>query len=263
MRKFFIFFIAHLITLSAHAEDILIDSDKRLEWYRDEQKIVAIGNAVAKKTDNTLKGDTLTAFYERVQLEDGTQKTQIQKILADGNVTLINPKATGTGIHFEYDLPSQKATLTGQPAKIVIEQEAPKEQETTENNSPQAPKKEPSASSKSDTKQNPSYTVYAEKMISFFDEDKQGKQVLNRIEIYAQNKPVKIVNKQATVTGNRGTYFPKENKLKLFEKVTINQNGDVLNGDYAETDLKTGISRLLSTQKKGRVSGIFHNKKKK
>jgi lipopolysaccharide export system protein LptA len=259
MKKFFIFFIAHLITLSSHAEDILIDSDKRLEWYRDEQIIIAIGNAVAQKTDDILKGDTLTAFYERVQLEDGTQKTQIQKVLADGNVVLINPKATGTGIHFEYDLPSQKATLTGKPAKIIIKQEA---QTSTESNSHQGNKNK-SSSPKDDTTQNPSYTVYAEKMISFFDEDKQGKQTLNRIEIYAQNNPVKIVNKQATVTGNRGTYFPKENKLKLFEKVTINQNGDVLNGDYAETDLKTGISRLLSTQKKGRVSGIFHNKKKK
>ena len=72
---------------------------------------------------------------------------------------------------------------------------------------------------------------------------------------------VKIVTKDATVTADRGTYFPQSGIVKLFDNVTINQSGNILHGDKAETNLNTGISKLLAGSKKGRVKGVFKEKK--
>ena len=258
MKK--IIFLTTLILIStvAQAQYIYIDSDKQLEWYRDEQKIIAVGNAIATKEKNVLKGDKITAFYEKVQLEDGSKKTQIQKIYSDGNVSLQMNKALGTGSFFEYNLPTQTATLKGKPAKIKNQTG----ELTATGSIIYYGAENKSIALGNVIAKNEDYTIFADKMISFFDVDKQGKRTLNRVEIFANTDSIKLVNQQSVVTGQRGTYFPIENKLKIFDNVVINQNDNILKGDYAETDLTTGISRLLASQNQGRVSGIFHNKKK-
>ncbi len=53
-----------------------------------------------------------------------------------------------------------------------------------------------------------------------------------------------------------GIYYPDKGKVYLYENVVINQNGNILKGDKAETDLNTGISKVLSGQ--SRVSGIWY-----
>lgn len=258
MRKLILLLCLFIYSSPLLAKNIEIDADEKVEWYRNEQKIIAIGNAVAVKENNTLKGDKLTVIYERIQLEDGSQKNQIQKIFSDGKVRIEMPNSFGTGDNFVYDVPLDKAILTGKPALLKNQQG----EITAEDSIIYYGAENKSVAQENVIAQNPDYTVYADKMVSFFDTDKQGKKRLNRVEIYAENKPVKIVNKQSTVTGKRGTYFPLENKLKMFDNVVINQNNDILNGDYAETDLKTGISRLLATKSQNsRVTGVFRNKK--
>lgn len=259
MKRRFLLTALLFITFPVRAQNIDIDADERMEWYRDEQKIVAIGNAMAVKGAHTLRGNVLTMFYEKVMIEDGTQKNQIQKILADGNVYLEMQDSNGRGEHFDYSLPLKIARLNGNPARLKNQLG----ELTATGGITYYDAENKSVALGNVVAHNPDYTVYADKMISYFDEDKQGKKTLNRVEIYADGKPVKITNKQSVVTGRRGTYFPNENKLKIFDDVVINQNNDILKGDYAETDLKTGISRLLASKSKGnRVSGIFHNKKK-
>ena len=259
MKKHFFFLTLLIFSTSVRAGEIIIDSDDSLQWYKDEQKIVANGNAIAQKKDNILRGDILTAYYEKVQLEDETQKNQIQRIISYGHVKLETPDSKGEGTYFEYNIPLKTAVFKGNPAKLEN-----KMGEITATESITYYGAENKSVAIGDVvAHNPDYTVYADKMISYFDEDKNGKKRLNRVEIFATSKPVKIINAQATVTGKRGTYFPIENKLKIFENVVLNQQGDILKGDFAETDLNTGISRLLATKKQSRVTGIFHNKKKK
>lgn len=260
MKKALLILSILLYPTLTFAQNINIDADDKVEWYRDEQKMIAYGNAIATKEANSLKGDTITAFYEKIQLEDGTQKNQIQKIISENNVKLQTADAQGFGEYFDYYLPLKTAILKGKPARIVNNQG-----ELTATESITYYDAENKSIALGDViAKNQDYTIHANKMISFFDTDKQGKKSLNRVEIYANAKPIKIINKQATVTGERGIYFPIENKLKVFDNVVINQNNDILKGDYAETDLTTGISRLLATNKSGRrVSGIFRNKNKK
>ena len=260
MKKYLLSFAVLCFSCQAYAQNITIDADKKVEWYRDEQKMIAYGNAIAKRNDNILKGDKLTAVYETIQLEDGTQKDQIQKIFSEGNVQIDMNASKGFGNRFEYDLPTGIAKLTGNPAKLNNESG-----NITATNGITYYKKENKSIALGDViAKNAEYTIHSNKMISYFEKDKQGQNKIKKIEIYADNQPIKIVNKQAEVTGKRGLYIPQEDKIKIYEDVVINQNNDILRGNYAETDLKTGISRLLGQENKsGRVTGVFHNKKKK
>ena len=102
--------------------------------------------------------------------------------------------------------------------------------------------------------------IYSQKMIAFFIKDNQNKMVMDKVEIY--NK-VKIITKDATVWADKGLYLPKIGVIKLFDNVLIDQQGNKLKGDFAETNLNTGKSRIIAGKtSKGRVSGIFKEKKK-
>ena len=97
-------------------------------------------------------------------------------------------------------------------------------------------------------------------MISFFEKNAQGALEMKRVEIYDN---VKIVTKDAEVTADRGVYLPKDNLVNLYDRVVIKQDGNFIRGDYAVTDLSTGVSRLLTRKGSGkRVSGVFREKDK-
>ena len=97
-------------------------------------------------------------------------------------------------------------------------------------------------------------------MIAFFKKDANDKMTMDKVEIYDN---VKIVTKDATVTADKGLYLPKIAVIKLFDNVLIDQQGNKLKGDFAETNLNTGKSRIIAGKtSKGRVSGIFKEKKK-
>lgn len=60
------YFLALTIALAfpAHAEDIRLTADDKVEWHQNEQKMVAVGNAIATKKDMNIRADQMTAFYE-------------------------------------------------------------------------------------------------------------------------------------------------------------------------------------------------------
>ena len=101
--------------------------------------------------------------------------------------------------------------------------------------------------------------LYSDIMTAYFEKDTNGQLQMNRVEIDGN---VKIITKDAKVTALKGLYLPNIAKVKLFDNVTIYQGENILKGDEAETNLNTGISRLLSQKKNGRVSGVFKEKKR-
>ena len=94
-------------------------------------------------------------------------------------------------------------------------------------------------------------------MTAWFTKDKNGKLILDNVDI---EKNAKIVTPDGTVTAKKGNYNAITGIIKLFDDIEISQNGNVLRGSKAETNLNTGISKILSGTK--RVSGVFKEKKK-
>ena len=65
MNKFFAAAcLLAVFTMPARAEKINLVADDRVEWHQNEQKMFAVGNAVASKQDMSVRADTITAFYE-------------------------------------------------------------------------------------------------------------------------------------------------------------------------------------------------------
>lgn len=240
-----------LIFTSAFAGNIKLDADEQVEYHQKEQKLVAKGNAIATRDNLTIKASTLIGYYAP------KTKNKISRIEAIENVNLISPDASAWGDKMVYDVKQDTAVLTGNPAKIktadaTITSKGPityyqSKQKATATENVIA----------TDSKGN---KVYADIMTAWFTKDNNNKLVLDKIDI-EQN--VKIISSDATITALTGTYYAKSGKVKLFDNVIINQNGNILKGAQAETDLNTGISKILSSGSNGRVSGIFKEKKKK
>lgn len=240
-----------LASFSAHAGNITLDADNQVEYHQKEQKLVAEGNAVAAKDDMKIKADKLVGFY------DPKIKNKITRIEASGNITLTTPQATASGNTLIYSVDADSAVLDGTPAHIKTPDADiaadgtityyQSEQKAIALNNVIA----------TDAKGN---QVHADLMTAWFTKDSDGKLVLNKIDI-EQN--LKIISKEATVTALKGTYYALDGKIKLFDDVVISQNGNILKGDTAETNLNTGVSKILSGGKSGRVSGVFKEKSKK
>lgn len=260
MNKFFAAAcLLAVFTMPARAEKINLVADDRVEWHQNEQKMVAVGNAVASKQDMSVRADTITAFYENAGTASDRQesKSQIKTVHAQGGVVMKSARADGFGDTLDYDVAADTMVLRGRPAKIKTETE----DITARGSITYYPSKQQAVALDNviatDAQKN---KVYADRMISFFEKNAQGALEMKRVEIYDN---VKIVTKDAEVTADRGVYLPKDNLVNLYDRVVIKQDGNFIRGDYAVTDLSTGVSRLLTRKGSGkRVSGVFREKDK-
>lgn len=260
MNKFFAAAcLLAVFTMPARAEKINLVADDRVEWHQNKQKMVAVGNAVASKQDMSVRADTITAFYENAGTASDRQKSksQIKTVHAQGGVVMKSARADGFGDTLDYDVAADTMVLRGRPAKIKTETE----DITARGSITYYPSKQQAVALDNviatDAQKN---KVYADRMISFFEKNAQGALEMKRVEIYDN---VKIVTKDAEVTADRGVYLPKDNLVNLYDRVVIKQDGNFIRGDYAVTDLSTGVSRLLTRKGSGkRVSGVFREKDK-
>lgn len=262
MRRLLTFMFLNLLVIpAAGAEDIHLTADEKVEWHQNEQMMVAVGNAVATKQDMNIRADKMTAYYESSKKGGEKARSNIRDVHAMGGVVITSPNAKGYGDTMDYDLIKDEMILRGAPYASI---KTNNETITATDSITYYPSENKAVALGDVIASDPENKIYSNKMISYFTKDQNGKQVLERVEIYADNNQVKIVNKDAVVTGERGLYLPQINKVRLYGNVVINQEGNILKGDYGETDLKTGISRLLSNKKTGkRVSGVFHEKNNK
>ncbi len=240
-----------LFSAPAYGSDINIYADKQVEVHQNEQKLIAIGNAVARKDDNTIHADELSAFYEK----NKQGKTVFKTLHAKGNVKAVSPTTTAYGNTMDYDLNAEEIILIGTPAKIV----SPKgETITAEERIIYYPDQQIAIATGNVVAKDAENTVYSDKMISYFKKNAAGDLEMDEVKIYDN---VKIVTPEAIATSDRGTYYPNQGKVHLFDNVIINQDGNIITGDHAETDLNTGVSRMLSSSSGKRVSGVFKEKK--
>lgn len=97
--------------------------------------------------------------------------------------------------------------------------------------------------------------LYANKLIAFYSASNK----LERAEAFGN---VKIITPKGKAYGSSGVYNPKTAKVELIGAVKLEQNGNIINGDKAETDLNTQISRITGNKKTGgRITGTFYSKR--
>ncbi|PCH99737.1 MAG: hypothetical protein COB76_05005 [Alphaproteobacteria bacterium] len=151
MKLFFAFLLLSFVpvAMAKDAAPIEITADTALEWDRDASTFIARGNATATQGKTSITSEKLTADYTEkgegltikkivakggnpiVKTENETLKatiitayfsnggkTELEKIIAEKNVTIETKTQTLTGDHAEYYPAKQKATVTGN-VKII------------------------------------------------------------------------------------------------------------------------------------------------
>ena len=98
MQKLFIIpALALLIAAPAAAEEVHLTADERVEWHQNEQKMVAVGNAVATKQDMNIRADRMTAFYETSKKGGEKARSNFRDVHAVGGVVWPSPNAKAYG----------------------------------------------------------------------------------------------------------------------------------------------------------------------
>ena len=223
---------------------IEIDADNGIEWQQEAQAYIARGNAKAKQGDVVVHADQLTVYYEK--LKGGG--TQIWRLDADGNVRIVSPRQTAYGTKGVYDVAKGIFVLTGNPRLITdtVNISARRSLEFWEKKSIAVARGD-AVAIKGDKR------LSADVLTTHFKKTKAGKNEVTRVDAYDN---VLVSSPKEIIRGKRGVYNTKTGIVVLRGGVKITRGADQLNGDAAEIDLNTGVSRLLSSGS-GRVRGVF------
>ncbi len=94
-----------------------IESDQ-MEIRDKEKKAIFRGGVIAKRPDQTLKCDTLVVDYGEVKQADGSTKTDVTKLDAQGHVVIITAKETITGEWAKLDVKSNILEVGGDDVTV-------------------------------------------------------------------------------------------------------------------------------------------------
>lgn len=232
----------------ARDKPIEIHADNGIEWQQDAQAYIARGNAKAQQGNVTVHADQLTAYYEKGK--DGG--TQIWRIDADGNVRITTEEQTAYGKKGVYQVTKGVFVLTGSP-RLVTKTDKITAQQSIEffEAKSLAVARGNAVATREDKR------LRADVLTAYFVKDKDGKTQVDRVDAYDN---VLISTPDEIVRGNRGVYYTKTGIVELQGSVKITRGNNQLNGETAEVNLNTGVSRLLSGGT-GQVRGIFEPKK--
>lgn len=103
---------------NGNAQPIEVDAD-RLDAFNDKHMVVFSGNVTASQEGRTIHAESLTIHYGDDRKTDGKssffsdKSGAIEKIVAKGQVRIVEGQRTATGNVAVFEQGSQKVTLTG------------------------------------------------------------------------------------------------------------------------------------------------------
>jgi len=247
------------ITNPEKNDPIEITAEQVLEWHRNEQQYIARGDAKIKQGTMTIQADIITADYR----EEKGSGLDIYRLTASGNVIIDSQGNVGRGDKLVYDVAKGVATLTGDDVELASQDQVIKAKESFEYWTAQGRlnaignvivirKKD---------------TIKADRMSAIFEGGgSDGKRRLKNMEAIDN---VVITTEEEILSGNKATYEAASDIALIIGNVEIARGPNVLNGERAEVNLKTNISKLYgqtggedakssSPSKPGRVRGVFY-----
>ncbi len=253
-----------MIAFPAHAQTpastgsnapIEITATQSVEWKRNDKQFVARKDVVIKQGDVTITSDLATADYR----EGATSSMEIYRLSADGNVTIDNTGNKAYGDKAVYDVDGAVATLTGDNLKMVSPEQTITATEKMEY-FPNARQARAVGNAKvvrgKDTlSANIITATFKDKSAANSGSNTQGTSNLDRLEATGN---VVIVTPTETLRGQKGVYRADSNTAELTGNVKIERGPNIIEGDRAEVDLTTNISKMFGSESGGgRVRGVF------
>lgn len=253
---------------SGSREPIEIVARDGIEWNREAQQYIARGDARATQAGTTVEADTLTAYYR----EGKTSRTEIFRYQADGNVRIYTPTHRAVGDRAIYDTDTGVLVLTGKNLKLTTPGEVITARDALEYWDPRqiAVARGDAMVTTQDGRRLKADLLTAHFAERGADAPRQGSRGaaassgaqddsrrLDRVEAFGD---VHVSTETEIVVGDRGVYNARTGIAVLAGNVKITRGQNQLNGDYAEVNTNTGVSRLLSQPDQAgdsRVRGLF------
>ena len=216
-----------------------IYADQGIEWHKDGNAYIARGNARAVQGDVTIFADVLTAYYRKI----AGNATQISRIEAAGNVRIRSPTETAEGDNAVYDVGKSILVLTGRNLKFVTATTKITARDSLEywDAKQMAVARGNAIATKEDK------ILRADTLVAYFQKTKgKGKgqsSELHRIDAFNN---VSVTTPTDVAYGKQGVYNIKTGIATLTGGVKITRGQNQLNGEIAEINMNTGISRILS-----------------
>lgn len=227
-------------------EPMVIESDDGLEWVRDEKKITAKGNAKAVRGGVELRGDELIAFYREGPNGEGNE---VYRVLAEGNVLITSRNERVFGDRGAYDVDAQNFVLVGDNLRIEFKDGVITARDQLE----YWEKKQLFVARGDATVVRADRRLRSDLLTALVGPGRDGKQEIQQINVWGK---VHVSTPTEIVRAEKGVYNVRTGIVRLYENVKITRDKTQLNGNLAEVDLNSGISRLLGG--KGRVRGLVH-----
>lgn len=232
-----------------------INADEGIEWRRDSQQYIARGNARAAQGNMEVFADVLVADYR----QDAEGQNQVYQIEAQGNVRIVSSGETVTGQLGRYDVDRKVMVLRGDNLKMVTGQDVITARDSFEfwEELQVAVARGNAVAIRGDRR------VRADSLTAHLQKGADGKQAIERVDAIGN---VEISTPTDSVRGDKGIYYVQRQFAKLFGGVKITRGENQMNGEYAEVDMQSGISKLMAaapgTQAADRVRGLLIPRKR-
>jgi len=217
-----------------------INAQQGIEWNRNDKTYIARGNARAASGDVEVLADVLTAYYrEPAKGEQGN--TEIYLLEATGNVRINSPEGSVYGDKGQYKLDEQIFVMTGKDLRLISKGDVVTARDSLEYwEGERKAVARGKAHATHEDKQ-----VKADVLTANFKENAEGNLEVHRIDAVGN---VEIITAKEYARGREGTYFVDKELATLEGDVKITQGENQLNGNFAEVNMQTGVSKLLAAR---------------
>ncbi|WP_291297913.1 LptA/OstA family protein [Elioraea sp.] len=271
---------------------IEILADGQIEWHRNEQTVIASGNARAIRGATTVFADRLVARYRArnsegrggeaasggatAQAAIGSGAGEIWRLEADGNVRIVSNTDRAVGDRAVYDLDRRVLVMTGRALSLTNGTDIVTARDAIE----YWVDRRMAVARGAATVTSPDRSMTADTLVAHFLDAASapaqapaprpaaqaqapaaqgsaalapGAGRLDRVEAFGD---VRIRTAAEFVRGDRGIYTPETGIARVVGNVGITRGQNQLQGAAAEVNLKTGVSRLIASPG-GRVAGLI------
>ncbi len=224
-----------------------IEASQSVEWQSELKIYVARGNARLRQGDLEVSADVLTAHYR----ETATEQNQIWRATALGNVVIRSTGGRAVADRAVYELDRDVIVLTGGDLRLEGDSFVITARDSLEywQGDRLAVARGGARVVRGDQR------VDADLMTGQFEPGADGNLELNTVSAFGN---VLITTPTDVASANQAVYNLRTELATLTGGVRLSRGANHLNGDLAEVNMATGVSRLLADPGgQGRVRGLL------
>ena len=247
--------VAGGLDLASGSKDMPIEitADNGIEWEKNKEILIASGNAKASRGGITVLAEVLRAYYRKKT----TGGTDLYRLDAAGGVKIFSDTESMEGQTAVLDFEQAILKVDG---KKVIYKAGP--DTITANQQMEYWERQKMAVARGNAVAiHKGKTLRADVLKALLRKNKTGRSEVYIIEAFNN---VLIVSDKDRLRSDSAIYKLDSGIATLKGNVSIIRENSILNGDLAEINLKTGISKLLTVDRVGsrkerkRVRGLIY-----